>query len=191
LAIRGYHVRKVAIYFGLIVLWRIGIGIYNSQTATAIALSCVFLLALGGVAMGVLSLLAYFTARSTVYSITSKRILLRHGVAVTLTMNVPFNAIEGADVKLFRDRSGDLAVKVAAEQRVGYLINWPHLRPDYITRPQPSFRALRDANTAAQILAQALAADAGVAPLRVDAPAQLPAAGAPASGGLGQRTAAA
>jgi len=188
LAIRAYHVRKVAIYFAVLVAWRIGVGLSDSHTASAIALSCVFLLVLGGVAIGVLSLLAYLSSRATVYSITSRRILLRHGVAVPMTLNVPFNVIEGAELKQYSDGSGDIAVRTAADQRVGYLITWPHLRPGHITRPQPSFRALTDANAAARILSTALAAEAGVPAVPIEAPAS---ADAPDSTGLRPRTAAA
>jgi hypothetical protein len=168
LAARAYHVRKVAIYFLLLVAWRVGVGIYNSHSVSAIALSCAFLLALGVIAIGVLCLLAYFTSRETVYSITSRRILLRHGVAVPMTMNIPFKVIEAADVKSFADGIGDVAVQVQSDQRVGYLITWPHLRPGFITRPQPSFRSLPDARNAAAILAKALAADSESAAVRVD-----------------------
>ena len=186
LAIRGYHVRKVAVYFSLLIIYRVAVGIHESHTAAAIALSCVFLLTLGAVATGVLSMIAYLTSRSTVYSITNRRVLLRHGVAVPLTMNIPFNVIEAAELKVFSDGSGDIALRVLAAQRVGYLITWPHLRPGFITRPQPSMRALPDAGAAAQILAQALASDAGVAATRLDSQAPVPAAV-----GLRPRTAAA
>ena len=169
LAVRAYHVRKVAVYFAILALWRIAVGVNNGHAPSAIALSCAFLLLLGAVAIGMLSLLAYFTGRITVYSITSHRVLLRHGVAVPMTMNIPFKVIESAELKQFADGTGDIALKVAQDQRVGLLINWPHLRPGLITRPQPSFRALPDAGRAAETLAQALAADAGVAAVRVDA----------------------
>jgi hypothetical protein len=163
LAVHGYHVRKVAIYFLLLLAWRVGVGIFNGHSVAAIALSCAFLGLLGLVAIGVLSVLAYFTAREAVYSITSRRILLRHGVAVPMTMNIPFRVIEAADVKTFADGTGDVSVRTQADQRVGYLITWPHLRPGIITRPQPSFRSLPDAPHAAAILGNALAAESNLA----------------------------
>jgi hypothetical protein len=177
LAVRAYHVRKVAIYFSILVACRIGFGLSNGHSISAIALSCVVLVGLGAVAIGVLSLLAYYTSRETVYSITSRRVLLRHGVAVPMTMNIPFKSIEAADMSSFGDKTGDLALKVRTDQRVGYLITWPHLRPGFITQPQPSFRALSDAQAAAQILAQALAADAGQAAARVESPSRAPVQG--------------
>jgi hypothetical protein len=72
-----------------------------------------------------------------------------------------------------------VSVMTQADQRVGYLITWPHLRPGFITRPQPSFRSLPDARNAAAILGDALTAEvgmshssmAGVAPARIAATA--------------------
>jgi Bacterial PH domain len=177
LALRAYHVRKVAVYFVALALCRIGFGIGNglsssTVSASAILVSCAFILALGCVAIGVLSLLAYLNAASTVYSITSQRIILRHGIAVPLTMNIPFTLIESAGLTMYSDGTGDIALGLLPTQRVGYLISWPHLRPGHFTHPQPSFRALADARQAAAVLATALAVDArtGAVPIGIEAP---------------------
>jgi hypothetical protein len=164
LAIRAYHVRKIAVYFLLLVLWRIGAGVGAGHAPLAIARSCLILAALGSVAIGVLALLAYCNARSTVYSITSRRVVLRHGIAVPLTMNVPHGLIDNAALKSFSNGTGDIALTLSRRERVGYLITWPHLRPGRFARPEPSFRALTDAAAAAHILGLSLAAQAGVAP---------------------------
>jgi hypothetical protein len=156
LAVRGFHVRKVAVYFVALAFCRIGFGLANGHAASAILTSCAFLLGLGAVAIAVLSLLAYLSGRSTVYSITNRRVLLRHGIAVPMTMNVPFTLVESAGVKTYADGTGEIALKLLPDQRVGYLITWPHLRPGHMTQPQPSFRALSDAKHAADILGAAL-----------------------------------
>jgi hypothetical protein len=167
LAVRAYHVRKVAAYFGVLVAWRIGVGLYNGHAVADVVVSCAFLFMLGAVAVGVLSLLGYLNARSTVYSITSRRVLLRHGVAVPLTMNIPFRLIDDAALKTFKDGSGDIALRLPPRERIGYLITWPHLRPGRITRPQPSLRAVARPHEVADLLATALAADAGFEGVRV------------------------
>jgi hypothetical protein len=169
LAIRAYHVRKVALYFLLLVAWRIMFGLNEGHTATAILLSCLFLLALGGAGIGLLSLLAYFNARSTVYTITSRRVLLRHGIAVPLTMNVPLKVVNNAALKYFANGTGDISLALTRSQRLGYMISWPHVRPGKFARPEPSLRGLADAQAAAEILGAALAAEAGVAPPRIAA----------------------
>jgi Bacterial PH domain len=158
LAVRAYHVRKVAIYFGALILWRVVVGVYAHHTMAAIAASCVFLLALGGVAICVLTLLAFLNAGSTVYSITTRRVLMRHGVAVQLTMNIPLKMVESADLRNFADGTGEIALRVARDQRIGYLISWPHLRSSHITHPEPCFKALYDAPNAASLLSAALVA---------------------------------
>ena len=160
LAVRGYHVRKVALYFLALVLLRIAFGVANGHGASAILISCVFLGALGCIAIAVLALLAYWNAASTVYSITSRRVLLRHGIAVPLTMNIPFALIESAALKTYADATGDISLRLPREQRIGYLVTWPHLRPGHFTCPQPSFRALADAQRASEILGKALLEDA-------------------------------
>ena len=164
LAIRAYHVRKIAIYFLVLVLWRIGVGVSAAHSPGAVATSCLLLLGLGSLAMGVLSLLAYCSARSTVYSITTRRVLFRHGIAVPLTMNVPHTVIDNAALKTFSNGTGDIALTLSRRERVGYLITWPHVRPWRFARPEPCLRALTDAAAAARILGTALAAQAGVAP---------------------------
>ncbi len=158
LAIRAYHVRKVALYFLALILWRVGVGIVYSQPAAAVAFTCAGLFALGALGVGILSLLAYSSARAAVYSITSKRILLRHGVAVPLTLNLPFKVIASADLKVFADNTGEISIRTFEDQRVGYLITWPYVRSGQITRTQPSLRALPDAAGVAATLASALSA---------------------------------
>jgi hypothetical protein len=161
LAVRAYHVRKVGAYFAILVAWRVSSGLVQGHTASAILTSCALLIGLGLAAMGVLALLAYTNARSTVYSVTNRRILIRHGVAVPLTMNVPFTLINNAALKTFANGTGDIFLSLSRKERVGYVITWPHLRPGRIARPEPSFRALTDAVAAARVLSGALAADAG------------------------------
>jgi hypothetical protein len=160
LAIRAYHVRKVALYFLALIGWRVAYGAIAGNAYRDVLVSCALLVVFGTLAVVLLATLAYFASRSTVYSITSRRVLLRHGIAVPLTLNVPFKMIDGAAANVFSDGKGDIALAVPRSQRIGYLITWPHLRPGYITRPQPSLRSVPDVARAAEVLSQALAADA-------------------------------
>ena len=168
LSIHAYHARKVALYFAALVLVRIAFGIHDGHATSAVVLSCLWLVTLGLVATGVLTLLAYLCSRMTVYSITTQRLVLRHGIAVPMTINIPFSLVESAGLKPLGNGTGDISINVSKEQRVGYLVTWPHVRPGYITNPQPSFRALRDAQQASDVLAGALAAQAGVAPVSIE-----------------------
>jgi hypothetical protein len=187
LAISAYHVRKVGIYFAVLALWRIGLGVAAGDSARVVGVSCAWLLALGAVAAALLTVLALLSARTTVYSITSARIIIRFGIAFPMTINVPFALLESADLRLRRSGNGDLSMQVRADQRVGYLVTWPHVRPWRFNRPEPSFRAVPDAAGVAAVLAQAMRAfaEAGAVPIAFGVqPAAAPQVGA-------QRTAAA
>jgi hypothetical protein len=181
LARNAYYVRVVALYFAGLVAWRVGVGVSDGHSLSAIALSCAWIAGLGVTAAGILAVLAYFSARMTIYSITSERVLLRHGIAVPLTLNIPFNLLEAADLRMRGDGTGDIALRVDARQRIAYLVNWPHLRPSCVTRPQPSFRSVPDAEAAARVLGEAMSAHTGPGGLRVAAaaPAKAPAGARP------------
>jgi hypothetical protein len=160
LAVRSYHVRKIAVYFALLVVLRVYAGVAGGQSAASIGIGAGFIAVLGAVAIATLAGLSYFNARSAVYSITTRRVLVRQGIAVPLTLNLPLQHIEAAGLRLFRDGTGDIALTIGRGQRIAFIINWPHLKPGRFTRPEPSFRALDDAREAARILGDALAAEA-------------------------------
>jgi hypothetical protein len=189
LAIGAFHVRKVALYFVLLVIWRVANGVREGHAPVAVAWSCAWILCLGAVACGVLSLLAYLSARMAVYSITTERVLIRHGIAVPMTVNVPFSLIESAALRADAKGGGDVVMSISASQRLGYIITWPYLRPGRITRPELSFRALVNPGAAADVLAKAVAANAGNA-VRVGTPNAAPELSAPDVGG-GRRSVAA
>ena len=167
MAIRAYHARKVAVYFLALILVRIGFGVTDGTAVASLAVSCLWIATLGAVAAGTLALLAYLNSRMTVYSVTSERILIRHGIAVPMTVNIPFALIQSADLKQHANGVGEIFFSLPADQRVGYLVTWPNVRPGYFAHPQPSFRALPDAARAAELLSRALAAHAGVKAVRL------------------------
>jgi hypothetical protein len=171
LAVRSFHVRKIAAYFAFLALWRVATGVASEQSVESLAIGAGFIAVLGVAAIATLAGLAYLNARSAVYSITTRRVLVRQGVAVPITLNLPLQYIEAAGLRLFRDGTGDIAMTIGHVQRIAFLINWPHLKPGRFTRPEPSLRALDDAREAARILTGALAAEqvTGESPSR-DAP---------------------
>lgn len=158
LARHGYHVTSVAVYFALLVSWRIVIAFQSGETVEQALLGATWLITLGLGALLVLALLAFLSARSTIYTITSQRVLMRFGVALPMTINIPFSAIESAWVKHIGNDVGDIALQTSREQRVAYLVTWPHVRPWRITRPQPSLRALDHCAHAAAVLSAAIQA---------------------------------
>jgi hypothetical protein len=160
-AFRVLHVRKLMIYFAILAL----ICLVRSIMVETQQMwwSLFALLFLGSVAIAMLAAFAYFVAKTTVYTITDKRVVLRVGVAISMSLNLPFAVVESADLRLFRDGSGDIPLLLAGETRVGYITLWPHARPWRTRRVQPMLRSVPDAARVAQLLARALAASAGQA----------------------------
>ncbi|MBS0374651.1 MAG: PH domain-containing protein [Proteobacteria bacterium] len=163
LAVHGYHLRKVSAYLALMVAVR-GIELATdpaASTATAArGTATAALLAL--TAIGLIALLAYLSARAALFTLTSRRVLLRHGVALSMTLNLPLRTLESADLAQHRDGTGSIALRLPPAERVGYLLNWPFVRPSRLAHPEPLLRDLPDAPRLAGLLAGALSATLSV-----------------------------
>jgi hypothetical protein len=155
LAVHAFHVRKVAVYFVLLLLWRAleqqALGVATLHMLPGLA----WLAFLGALVVGMLAALAWLSARSALFTITNRRVVLRHGVALSLTVNLPFSAIDGATLRKFRDGSGEVLISIHRGERFGYVLNWPYVRQWHFTRPQPALRGLTDAQQASAVLSRA------------------------------------
>jgi len=162
LAKEVFHIRAVAAYFAAILLWRFMavLGAGSTLEVALIATASLLPVMLG--ALGLLAVLAVIIARTTVYTITDRRIVMRFGVAITKAVNVPYSQIVSASVHGTGGSAGDIAVALKDGTRVGYVHFWPHVRPFRFRSPEPTLRGLADVGTPANILAEALAAATGV-----------------------------
>jgi hypothetical protein len=176
LARQAFHVRKLAIYCGVLLAWRVVADLSDGQPPASAALGAVWLTPLVLGAVGIPALLAWLFSRTTVYTITSRRVVLRSGVALPMTLNIPFRLVGSAALKTYRDGTGDIPLALAGPDRIGYLHLWPSARPWRFARAEPMLRAVPDAARVAEILAQALAAAAESAP--TGQPQERPAAAA-------------
>jgi hypothetical protein len=169
LARRAMRVRLVALYFAVLIVWGIAAGLSEGTPVGSLALSSSRLLGLGAVAVALLSGFAWLVARTTLYTITSRRVVMRFGIALPLTLQIPFVKIDSASLQTWADRAGDIALALPRTERAAYLMIWPHARPWRVLRAQPSLRSIPDAASVAQILGRALAASASQAPQAVPA----------------------
>ena len=158
LASNAYRVRSLTLYFSLMVLARGGYLMLEGATLLDAMLGMVGPAIFAAIALAIMTGIAILSARSTVYTITTKRVVIRQGIALESTINLPFAVIESAALKLRRDGSGDLALTMQRPHRVSYVWLWPHVRPWHLLQPQPSLRSLADAETAADRLSRAFKA---------------------------------
>jgi len=155
---RVFQVGKLGVYFLAIVAWVAGSAYVNDGEMLAVLRSLSWALPPAIGVLGVLALIAWFYARSTVYTITNRRIVIQSGLAVPSAVNLPFGKISSADLKTFGDATGDIELTMSGE-RLLYSMLWPNARLLRLKRPRPVLRALRQPDRVAEILGQALTAD--------------------------------
>jgi len=146
----------VAAYFAALVIWRVADGVMAGAPADVIAVRAAALAVAGALALAVIGLLGWLSARATTYSITNRRVAMKIGVALIVIANVPFKRIASADLKPRGGGRGDIALRIGGGDRFAYLVLWPHARPWRLRQPQPMLRAVPDAAKVASTLGQAL-----------------------------------
>lgn len=154
------HIKLTAGYFAAIVVWAVMSG--DSSTALAVA-------ALGAVVVALFALFAWGVGRTTLYTLTNRRLVLRVGVALNKCINLPLTEIENANLKMLGSGRGSIVLALKGAPRLGYLMLWPHARSLRIARPQPVLRAIPDARNVAQMLFRATQAVQAVAPAAASA----------------------
>ncbi|MFN3892381.1 MAG: photosynthetic complex putative assembly protein PuhB [Beijerinckiaceae bacterium] len=187
LALRAFRLREVGVYFALLMVWRLVSALMAGSSAFAALEHAADLLPLALAAGAILTGIAYLSARTTIYTITNQRIVMRYGMAVPLVLNIPFSRIESAAAGAHREGTGSIPMKLRKGERIAYLVLWPHARPGYYSSPEPMLRCLPDAEKAASVLRRALEAYNGAsAAARPDArPQRAPETHAAGAGTLG------
>ncbi|MEL7281466.1 MAG: photosynthetic complex putative assembly protein PuhB [Pseudomonadota bacterium] len=158
LAKEALVVRWVIGYFVVLAFWRVGTLLDQGPFATVITAAIPFL-ACGAVAAGILMLIAYVLARTTVYTITNRRVVMRIGAALTITLNLPFKQIKNAELDLRKSGTGTIALDLDQRTRLSYLVCWPHVRPWSIRQTKPALRCIRNAQQVGELLAEVAEAE--------------------------------
>ncbi|WP_428541757.1 photosynthetic complex putative assembly protein PuhB [Rhodopila sp.] len=157
---RAMRVRLVTGYFMLLAIWGIAGRLSSGTPPEQVLLSTLRLGGLAAVAIGLLVLFSWLVARTTMYTITTRRVVIRFGIAVPISIQIPFGMIASAGARSWSDGSGDIALTLLAGQRIGYAVLWPHARPWRTGRAEPALRGIADAAAVSLILGRALAASA-------------------------------
>lgn len=134
---------------------RIGFSLSAGSTLGIALGEAGIIVGFGLAGLAILCLLAWLVQKTTVYTITNKRIVMRIGVAIQKTFNVPFAAIDGAALRQFSDGTGSLSAMLKPGVSIAYLIMWPHVRPWKLGSTQPTLRSIPDAHNVARLLTDA------------------------------------
>jgi hypothetical protein len=160
MALQVFHVRKVAIYFALLIAIHVGLQWSQGVAPAAIAQGSSWLLALGLSAIAILALLARLYSRTTIYTITNRRLVLRFGVAVPMMINIPWDKIDAVDLMQRGHDSGDILLTLGPQSKMSYWLLWPHAKPWNFSPVRPSLRALDEVDQVVAQVRQAIGGNA-------------------------------
>ncbi len=155
LAVRRFHVRKLVLYFAVLLALRLASLMSDDLGLGAALWGTLPMLALSAIAVGLVTLIAWFTASTTVYTVTDKRVAMRIGIVLTITLNLPYRRIEAADLRLHTGDIGDISLRLMRPDHFAYLHLWPHARPWRLMRTEPTMLCISDAKAVALRLTQA------------------------------------
>lgn len=158
LAVEALNLYWVAGYFVAFAAWRAIVASEFMPVWEAVRVASPFLV-MGVVTCLILMLIAIIQAKATVYTITNRRVAMRIGAALTVTLNLPYKWISDANLDLRRGGTGTIALTTTGETRFSYLNTWPHVRPWRMRHTEPALRCIPDAANVARLLAEAAEAE--------------------------------
>ena len=151
-----FRIRALAVYFLAILAWQVFDALNSGQPGHILMAKTAGFTGLALLCLAILSVMAWMIWRTTSYLITDRRVILKFGVALPATLDVPLNLVQHASVKVHSDGTGDIALALPPEQRIAPLLLWPHLKPWQINRPEPMMRGIENPEQVAEIFTQAL-----------------------------------
>jgi hypothetical protein len=163
LARHAFHLRKLVVYFGGIIAIRVFVVLTDGLGMQTALVSALWLALLASAAIGTLAVVAYFSAKTSVYTITNRRIIMRVGIVLTVTFNLPFKRIASAGFRQQTRGTGDIPVVLMGNDKIAYAHIWPHTRPWRFTKPEPMLRCVPNAQAVAAVLSKAWSEHLGIA----------------------------
>jgi hypothetical protein len=145
LARTAFHAHKAGFYMAALAV--IGFALGNTGAA-------LFAAGTGVVLVALLYLLAWMSARTTLYILTDTRLIMRIGMAIETRINLPLKQVKAAHLRPRPGGHGDIALELGGERLLGHVLLWPHVRPWRYAMPQPMLRAVPEAAALAQTIAE-------------------------------------
>ncbi len=153
--INTFRLRWIAVYVTVFLTWRLAnaattdAGISQGMVIETLLTASAF--TLGGVS--IFLVLGAQMARSTIYTLTNRRLVMRYGVGFRKYINLPFSRISSASLKAHGGKTGSIAFETDRAHPLPYFHLWPHARPFRFVNASPMFRAIADPEGFARLLA--------------------------------------
>jgi hypothetical protein len=163
LAASAFHIKKLVIYFILLIVACAWPALETQAGAMAVLQAIKWIAPLSLLGLASVWLMAYMTSRATVYTLTNKRVVMRLGIVLTVTFNLPLKQIASSDVRLLESGFGDITLALQGSDRIAWVHLWPSVRPWRISKPEPTLRAISDVQEVAVKLRDAWTQATGMA----------------------------
>lgn len=157
-AMHAFHLHWFAMYFGVMVLLK---AITVSQSVGGWSEEWpgfVWALGLSVSALVMIGLMAYWSVNTTMYTLTNRRLVMRIGIVLTITFNLPLKRLAQAGVHIYKDGSADIPIKLNPHDKIPFLHLWPHARAWKLAHPEPMIRCVADGARVSKLFADAWAA---------------------------------
>jgi hypothetical protein len=156
LARYAFRVRIIGCYFAALVTWRVGASLLGGHSVSESIGTCVNGTFMGVVSVAMFCVFAMIIARTTTYTITSKRVVITYGAALPKSVNLPFSRLEAADMRVDGRHTGDIVLRLPEKVRLSYLLLWPHVHAGKNGRAEPVLRCIAAPAQVAEILTGAV-----------------------------------
>ncbi|MGI4799264.1 MAG: photosynthetic complex putative assembly protein PuhB [Janthinobacterium lividum] len=157
MAVRLYHIRAVAAYGVFLVMADIvqakmqGLTLWPALEAAG---PSVLTMAAG---MAIFAALAWCSARTTRYTVTSHRVVMQCGLALPKKIGIPLHQVSAVAVRTRDDGTGDITLLPRPGTKLMYLKLWPFARPWHFRKPEPMLRDVPGAGYVASVLSRNVA----------------------------------
>ena len=152
LATRAMYLKYIAFYLVVLIAARTGYLIMDDEPVATWSGMLAWQVLASAFVMLLIVGLATVYSRTTRYSLTNERLIIKTGAAITIHINLPLQQITAADLREYSDGTGDITLQVSRAEKLYWLLLWPNVRSWWIRPLRPVLRGLRDAQAVAHLL---------------------------------------
>ena len=153
MARRVFFIPHLALYFGLLIAGHTVYRLMEGVSAAQVMGTFVWQAGLAATVLVLLAWLARSYAASVMYTLTSERLVIRSGVALPMMVNIPIEQITAADMRVYRDGTGDIVLTPVADRKLHWVLLWPNVSAWYSRPVRPLLRGLAEPHRAADAFA--------------------------------------
>jgi hypothetical protein len=155
LANSAFHFKKLVLYFAVLLVAAAWTPLTANAGVLAIFDATKWVILISLIGLSTVWGLCWLTAQTTVYTLTNKRLVMRLGIVLTVTFNLPLKQIAAANILLLDKSFGNISLALKGSDRIAWLNLWPSVRPWRISNPEPTLRAVANVEELATQLQQA------------------------------------